>query len=624
MPELFTEQYKSLYLIDVWSEGYFDISPDGEVICTPNPNRAQHNVGLQTLVNSAQQAGASLPMVIRFPGILKNQVEKLDNAFTQACLRYDYSGGYQCVFPVKVNHQHTVVQSIVDSKPGRVGLETGTKPELMLVLQAFTGQHSVIVCNGYKDAQYIELALWAQKLGHQVHIMLEKKTELFTVLEVAKKLNVIPHIGLRVRLDSSNVGLFHKAGGEESKFGLPMMDVFEVCEILKERKCEHYLTSLHFHLGTQISQLLHVQQSAVECCHLLTEISKLGFAITTIDVGGGIAIDYEGSHSSHQHSRDYDIQQYADAIVSQLTATCRAHGLPQPQILTESGRYLASHHAVFIADIIHAERPSDESITQLKVSYSVASTEMWRIFMNAENVTRAETFNQATMALHKTKEYFRRGKINLVERVGVEKVYLKICHYLEKEIGGTAFINEIGKELKTKCYVNFSLFQMLMDHWGIKQIFPILPLTHLTEPIGDRIGIYDITCDSDGVIGSFCHADSFEGSLPVPFYNASAPYLLGFFLMGAYQETLAGLHNLLAKPDVVDVDMDNDGQYFISSVTKGVTVSEVLGVMHFNGGEAGVRPMADDAEEHLNHDEFLRVQHLLQSMMNGGTYFDRM
>ncbi|MGI0118471.1 biosynthetic arginine decarboxylase [Zooshikella sp. RANM57] len=574
------------YNVQFWGNGYFSVSEQGDVVVHPTK---ESSVNLAELTTNLQQQNTRLPVLVRFPDILQNQVHKLCNAFNNAITQYEYEGDYVAVYPIKVNQHRQVVEGLLASQAEtsikQLGLEAGSKAELLTVLGFAEESNSVIICNGYKDREYIRLALIGERIGHQVYIVIEKISELDLILSEAAELNVTPRIGVRAKLASQGKGKWETSCGEKSKFGLSAAQVLDVVERLKTHDALHYLQLLHFHMGSQIAHIRDIQSGLRECSRFFMALHQLGAAIQIVDVGGGLSIDYEGTRSQSNCSSNYNMQEYANNVVYAFSTICREHDLPHPRLISESGRALTAHHALLITNVIGVEAPKITQPTEPESDAHQLLHNMWHDFstLSQRRNDRAlvEIYHDTQDDIAEVNSLFTHGVTTLQERALAEEIHLATCAQLLRYLNHRnrahrAIIDELNEKLMHKFFVNFSLFQSLPDAWGIGQIFPILPLSGLDQAPSVRAVIQDITCDSDGVIKQYVDGQGLESTLPLPDYQADKPYLLGFFLVGAYQEILGDMHNLFGDTDSVSVHIDAQGNYYVDQVKHGDTVENML------------------------------------------------
>ncbi len=628
------DESRRTYNIQYWSQGYFDINDDGEAVFS-SPEK-QIAVEFNDIIKALLNQGASLPVLVRFPEILCHRVHTLCQAFNQAISDHEYSNRYLAVYPLKVNPQRSVVETLIRSQSlladKQLGLEAGSKPELMAALALAKQTSAVIVCNGYKDREYIRQALIGEKLGCQVYIVLEKFTELELVLSEAKALGVIPRLGLRARLTSKIKGRWYASGGEGSKFGLTTAQILSVIARLRESSQLSCLQLLHFHLGSQITNIRDASLGISECGRIYVELYRMGVSIQWIDIGGGLAVDYEGTRSQSQCSMNYSLCEYANSVVSIIGSLCRQYLVPEPGIISESGRNLAAHHAVLITNVVSVEscqsvlskqspeQPSDDSTYQFHNLWA-----SW-LELSEQNCHRAlvEIFHDTQRNLAEIHTGFEAGVVRLEEKAWAEKINVCICHRLMKRLGfknraHRDLIDELSEKLADRFYLNFSLFQSLPDVWGVKQVFPVLPLSQLDKPLTRRAFMLDITCDSDGIMSQYVDGQGIESTLPVPPWKSDDPYYMGIFLVGAYQEILGDMHNLFGDTDSASVEIMPNGNIEISEFYKGNSVEDVMRYVDLKPDHffQAYRQMAF---EHLEEGQRSAALAELESALKGYTY----
>lgn len=546
------------YNIDWWGNGYFSVNEKGHV--TVNPTKSEQTsvnqvIDLSELVNERLEKGQKLPALFCFPQILQSRLHDINKAFKDARQEYGYSKDYFLVYPVKVNQHKRVLDALTNtSEP--IGLEAGSKAELMAVLAHAGRTRSIIVCNGYKDREYIRLALDGLKMGHTVFLVIEKMSELKIVLEESQRLNVTPKLGVRARLASQGSGKWQSSGGERSKFGLDASQVLTLVETLKADNKLHWLELLHFHLGSQMSNIRDITKGVKESAKFYTELSKLGVNIKYFDVGGGLGVDYEGTRSQSDCSVDYSLKEYANNIIWTIGDECRANGLEEPTIITESGRALTVYHAVLIANAIGIER---NEFNQPSLPDEGSCDALFRLFETWDEIEKDQNSRSLREWLHDSQydlqevhEGYAAGCVSLTQRAKAEQIYLCICNKIQSLLDPAnkshrAIIDELQERMADKIYLNFSLFQSLPDAWGINQIFPVMPIENLDKPLTRRAVILDITCDSDGAIKQYLDDDDITSTMPFPEYEPHKPPLIGVFMVGAYQEILGNMHNLFGN-----------------------------------------------------------------------------
>ncbi|WP_373863474.1 arginine decarboxylase [Aliivibrio fischeri] len=588
------ERIRAEYNVKHWSQGFYGIDDNGEVYVSPRTD-ASHQVPLSHIVNQLEQRNIGLPALVRFPQIVHQRVHNICNAFNQAIDEYQYENHYLLVYPIKVNQQKEVVDEILASQAQleqkQLGLEAGSKPELLAVLALAQKASSVIVCNGYKDREYVRLALIGEKLGHSVFIVLEKLSELDLVLSEAKALGVKPRLGLRIRLASQGAGKWQASGGEKSKFGLSASQVLTVINRLKAEDQLDILELVHFHLGSQMANIRDVRNGVSEAARFYCELRDIGAKLKYLDVGGGLAVDYDGTRSQSSNSMNYGLAEYARNIVMTIGDICQLYSQPMPVIISESGRSLTAHHAVLITNVIGTESYTPEAIEAPCGDDPLLLHNMWRNLEQLENGSddRAliEIYNDTQCDVAEAHNQFATGMINLQHRAWAEQVSLRINYELSVKMSTKnryhrPILDELSERLADKFFVNFSLFQSLPDAWGIDQVFPVLPLSGLDNADEHRAVVLDITCDSDGTIDQYVDGQGIETTLPVPAWNPDEPYLMGFFLVGAYQEILGDMHNLFGDTHSVVVNVDENGEANIDYINEGDTVEDMMRYVHID------------------------------------------
>lgn len=584
---------KAVYNIAHWSDGYIDVDAGGDVLIRPDRGVSEAAINLPELAQKLVDQGTALPVLVRFTDILHDRVNQLCQAFNRVANDQGYQGRYTAVYPIKVNQQRRVVEELIRAEPAasqnQIGLEAGSKPELMAVL-ALCQPGSVIVCNGYKDREYIRLALIGQALGHQVFIVVEKPSELPLILEESKQLQVQPLIGVRARLATIGKGNWQNTGGEKSKFGLSASQILEVRDTLADAGALDTLQLLHFHLGSQIANIRDIQTGLRECARFYSELHQLGAPITTVDIGGGLGVDYEGTRTRSSCSMNYSIEEYAYNVIHTLQAECERLGIPHPDLISESGRALTAHHAVLITNVIDREQAERGTPTVPSEEAPAPLHDLWRDLASLQddrsNRSRVEIFHDVLHAMSDVHAQFAHGLLSLSHRAEAERTYAACCRLLQQQLSGAnrahrEIIDELNEKLADKLFVNFSLFQSLPDVWGIDQIFPVLPISGLDRPLERRAVIQDITCDSDGRIDLYVDGQGIESTLPIPALDPQHPMLIGFFMTGAYQEILGDMHNLFGDTHSVDIRRDDAGNYQISETILGDTVEKILRYVNF-------------------------------------------
>lgn len=627
-------QSRQLYNIPYWSQGYFDINEQGNVVVRPDRNHPQAEFELNELARELTRQGVSLPALVRFPQILHDRVNTLCEAFNQAIQSYEYDNRYLAVYPIKVNQQRSVVEEILHSQAAKqhrqLGLEAGSKPELMAVLAMAQQASSVIICNGYKDREYMRLALIGEKLGHKVYIVLEKLSELNMVLAEAKRLNVRPRLGLRARLASQGKGKWQASGGDKSKFGLAAAQILDVIKVLEKEQMLDSLELLHFHLGSQIANIRDVRQGVSEAARVYCELRNLGAPVQCMDVGGGLAVDYDGSRSQTSSSMNYGMSEYANNIIYCIGDICALYEQPVPMVISESGRSLSSHHAVLITDVIGTESYHPTEITDPGEDAPQLLLNMWQGWQDLNSHTDqkalVEIYHDVQTDLMEVHTQFNMGLLTLTQRAWGEQLNLRVSYELKQRLSENnrrhqVIIDELRERLADKLFINFSLFQSIPDTWGIDQVFPILPLSQLDQPIENRAVLLDITCDSDGTLEQYVDEMGVEPTLPIPRWDARNPYLMGFFLVGSYQEILGDLHNLFGDTDSAVVTMTPDGQPHITQITPGDTVEDVLSYVNLSS-DTFVRTYRELVRKYIEPSQQRTILSELEAGLRGYTYLE--
>ena len=614
------------YNIATWSSRYFDVNRQGHVIARPQCNPGSPEIDLYELADRLHDAGLTWPVLVRFTDILHHRVDRLCAAFEQARVEHGYDGAYTAVYPVKVNQQQHVVGAIVDHGGLRVGLEAGSKPELMVVL-GVSPPNGVIICNGYKDAEYIELALMGQRLGQHITLVIEKLSELELVLKVAAGMNIRPRLGLRIRLAAATSGNWQNTGGDRSKFGLTAAGVLALLERLREAGMIDCLRLLHCHPGSQIASMSDFQRALEETARYYTQLHTLGAPIDTVDVGGGLGVDYEGTASKSDNSVNYSIDDYASAVVGVLTRICRERGLPHPDIVTEAGRAMTAHHAVLVTNVIDTERVLSAPRVDAPTTVEPSPITALRVDLERCGPDNAlAVYDDANVRLADLRTLYISGGIELGQRALGESLYYAVCRAVQRHLaadpGARTVLDEITRKLADKYFCNFSVFQSTPDVWGIEQIFPILPLHRLDEEPLRRATLQDLTCDSDGHIEYYVDGEGVESSLPLHEVREGEPYLLGIFLIGAYQEILGDMHNLFGDTDAVNVELTADGGYRLVEPRHGDTVEELLRYVEFDPAQLLARYRDKIAAAGLGAEEQAAYQQFLASGLEGYTYLE--
>ena len=589
------DEAREHYNINGWGAGYFDINPKGNIVVRPDKKSA-HHIDLKELVDDIQSKGYSLPVLIRFSDILKASIANLANSFQNAIEEYGFEGQYHGVYPIKVNQQRQVVEEIVKfGQPFNIGLEAGSKPELHAILAILDNPEALLVCNGYKDESFIRLALMSQKLGKKVFIVVEKLDELTMIERVAGELGVKPNIGLRIKLVSAGQGRWSSSAGEYSKFGLNPMELMEALEIAKSKNILDCVKLIHFHLGSQITNIRRIKNSLKEVGRFYSELMRFGCNIEYIDVGGGLGIDYDGSRSTFASSTNYSVQEYANDVVYHLLEICKSENLPHPNIISESGRAMTAHHSILVVNVLDVTSFPEWS-NEINVSEETpeAVKEIFNVLNSTSNKNLIESWHDAVHLKEEAQSKFLLGLISLADRALIERIYWGICRKIEKISSRLKFLPDDISNLRTrladKYFCNFSVFQSVPDSWAIDQVFPVVPLHRLNEEPDRDATLADITCDSDGRIDNFIGTNrGTENTLRVHSLKENESYALCIFLTGAYQEILGDLHNLFGDTNTVHVSLKEDGTINYEQIIEGEDVADVLDYVQFSADELAGR-----------------------------------
>ncbi len=622
---------ESIYAVPRWGEGYFRINATGGLAVRPDPD-TDTEIDLAVLARRLRDEGLSLPVLVRFDDILRHRVRAIRAAFERAMARLGWGGEYRPVYPIKVNQQRSVVRALLSA--GGIGLEAGSKPELMAVL-ALVPDGETVICNGYKDRDYIRLALIGRRLGLAVYIVIEKPSELDLVTEEAARLGVEPMLGVRVRLAAAAAGNWQNSGGERAKFGLSAQQVLRLVERLGAVGGLGWLQLLHAHLGSQIPNLADIHAGVMELSRFYTALKARGCGLDTLDLGGGLGVDYEGTRTRAYCSTNYGLDEYAAAIVGTAAAVCRAAGIPDPHLITESGRALTAHHAVLVTNVVDFERaggldlaPREEATATAIPGDDLAVLE--QALAEAADGSPLGLFERAEAALLAVRADFAAGRLDLAARARADEGYAALCRALRPRLSHTSrrqreLLDRINGELADKLFCNFSLFQSLPDVWAIDQIFPIVPLQRLDEIPTERGVVHDLTCDSDGCISRYVDEDGIEASLPVHAFDPrTETYLLGVFMVGAYQEILGDIHNLFGDTDAVNIALDpqHPEGYRLSEPEPGDSADELLSYVHFAPRELLARYRRRIEATALPRAERERLYLELKAGLYGSTYLE--
>ena len=595
-----TEDSAELYNINSWGKDYFSINPKGNLTVTPKEGGPE--IDIRKLMDELQAQDIASPVLLRFPDILNHRIEKITKCFERAAEEYNFNAQSHIIYPIKVNQMRPVVEELVNHGSNyNVGLEAGSKPELHAVLSIQSDNDSMIICNGYKDGSYIELALLAQKMGRKIFLVVEKLMELRTIARLSKRMNIQPNIGIRIKLASSGSGKWEESGGDISKFGLNSSELFEALELLNKEGLQDCLKLIHFHIGSQVTNIRRIKTALKEAMQFYVQLQKMNYNIRFVDIGGGLGVNYDGTNSSISgNSINYSIQEYVNDAIYSIVDTCKKNQLPQPNLIIESGRSLAAHHSILVFEVLASthlpEFSEDESLGE---DAHELVKDLYEIWDNLTPSRLIEMWHDAMQAREEALELFNLGLVDLKTRAVVERLFWSIAREVNamgvKSKHTPEELRVISKSLADKYFCNFSLFQSLPDSWAIDQIFPIMPLSRLDEKPRCNATLQDITCDSDGKIDNFISTSNNNYHLPVHPLKEGEPYYIGVFLVGAYQEILGDLHNLFGDTNAVHIKVKGD-EYQIDKIIEGETIADVLDYVQFDP-----KRMARSIEVWANH-----------------------
>ncbi len=619
------------YLIRHWGGGYFSINEKGNMVCHPE-GEGKPAIDIKALVDELRQRGLSLPLLVRFSDILKARIELLNGCFRKAIAEYGYKGEYKGVYPIKVNQHRNVVEEIVSyGKPYKYGLEAGSKPELLAVMAMLDTDGALVICNGYKDEEYIETALLASKLGLTVIMVVEKPSELPLIKQVSQRVGVRPVIGIRAKLASRGSGRWEASGGDRSKFGLSAREMLDAVQTLREWGMLDTFQLLHFHLGSQISSIRSIKNALREAGRFYVELSRMGAALRYLDVGGGLGVDYDGSQTNFQSSMNYTVQEYANDIVYAMMEMCDAAGVPHPTLVSESGRAVTAHHAMLVVNVLGVGEFFEGKIPdQLPPDTDAIVRNLWETYREVSRKNFLEAYHDAVEYKDEALSLFTLGRLSLDQRVISENLFWGICGRILRIVRELEHVPEelegLEKALSDTYFCNFSMFQSLPDSWAIEQLFPIVPIHRLNEAPTRRAVLADITCDSDGKIDQFIDIHDVKHVLELHPLVGGQDYYLGMFLVGAYQEILGDLHNLFGDTNTVHVSLDEAAGYKIDHVVTGDTVTDVLKYVSYNKDDlvARVRRAAEVAmrQKRMTIEETRQLLRMFEEGLSGYTYLE--
>ena len=623
----------ALYNIDRWGTGYFTINPAGNVQVMPTRINGQ-SIDLMDVVNEARDRGMAFPLVIRFQDLLRHRVEEVNQAFRSAIAEANYQNVYKGVFPIKVNQLREVVEEIIDAGASyHFGLEAGSKPELIAALAIHRDPESLIICNGYKDLTFIQNALLGRKLGKKVIMVVEKLEEIRQIVRVSKEMNVLPLVGLRVRLQARGSGKWATSGGENAKFGLSTADLVAASEYLKQEGMAESLVLVHFHVGSQVPDIGVIKRAVREAARFYAKLSKMGHPMQFLDVGGGLGVDYDGSRTAFDSSMNYTLQEYARDVVYNISDVCESEKVPHPTIVSESGRAIVAHHSILVVEAFSSiEKGTENRPLEIKETDPKLLSEMIETQKALTKLNRMEVLHDAMQIKEQCQSMFELGLLDLESKAKIETIYWQIAQSVVEHCRGMRYVPDEIKELEIalgdQYLCNFSVFQSLLDHWALGQLFPIMPIHHLDQP-PDRNGtLADITCDSDGKVSKFIDLQDVKETLPLHRIRPGEPYYLGFFLMGAYQDIMGDLHNLFGRVNEVHVflDEDEDSGWYIEEVIQGSTVGSVLSMTQWDEHELIrlVKAQVDAAikTNRLKPNEAMRLFSEYERGLKGYTYLN--
>jgi arginine decarboxylase len=618
------------YDVRNWGKGYFGINRAGHVTVHPN-KRPEQAIDLKELVDQLQERGIQLPILLRFTDILRHRVGEIHDAFRQAIKEFEYRGDYCCVYPIKVNQQRHVVEEILDfGRPFHFGLEAGSKPELLAVLALTNGMDTPIICNGFKDDEYIKMTVVAHKIGKNIIPVIEKFTELEALVRYAEELGVRPVVGVRIKLAARGAGRWKYSAGFRSKFGLTLTETLEAFEYLKQCGMADCLQLVHFHLGSQITNIRNIKGALTEAARVYAELHRAGAAVRYLDVGGGLGIDYDGSQTDFESSVNYTLQEYANDVVFRIKSVCDEAEVPHPTILSESGRAVVAYHSLLVFDVLGVSNfDRYEAPPSLPEDSPQQITDLYGVYRDLSKKNLVESYHDAVDMMDQALSMFSLGALSIEGRALTERLFWAVCGKLLKMVREMDYVPEELQGLETLMsdtyFCNFSVFQSIPDSWAINQLFPILPIHRLNEPPTRKAVLGDITCDSDGKIDQFIDLRDVRPTLELHAFNGE-PYYLGAFLLGAYQEILGDLHNLFGDTNAVHVSLDEDGEVSLDCVIKGDTVREVLAYVQYSADDL-LAKMRKDVERavrlgKLSLNESKQFLRFYEAGLDGYTYLE--
>jgi arginine decarboxylase len=623
-----TTDSSELYDVASWGKGYFSVGANGHLWVHPSKDPGR-GIDLKELVDTLVLRGISLPILIRFAEIVRHRLGEIHQAFEGAMAEHGYHGGYSCVYPIKVNQQRQVVEEVFKfGRPFKYGLEAGSKPELLAVL-AIADNETPIICNGFKDDEYIEMVMLATKIGRNITTVVEKYTELDLVTMYAQKIGVRPRIGLRLKLASRGSGRWKSSGGYRSKFGLTVSEAVRALEQLKSIGMADCLELLHFHLGSQITNIRHIKAAVIEAARIYTELARAGAGLKLLDVGGGLGIDYDGSQTDFESSVNYTLQEYANDVVYHVQSVCDEANVPHPTIVSESGRAVVAYHSMLVFNVLGVSGFVEQEPPPVPADAEQPLIDLHETYRSLSSKNMLESFHDAQQALDQALNLFSLGYLPLDQRAQVENLYWTICRRIQRMAKDLEYFPEelegLEAMLSDTYFCNFSIFQSMPDSWAIKQLFPILPIHRLEERPTHNAVLGDISCDSDGKVDQFIDRRDVKRTLPLHTFNGKE-YYLGAFLIGAYQEILGDLHNLLGDTNAVHVTLNGNGEIILDHVIKGDSVREVLDYVEFSADHLLIQLRRDVEtalrEGRIGYEESGRLLRFYEDGLRGYTYLE--
>ncbi len=620
------------YNIDNWGDGFFSINRKGHVCVHPSPH-SKYSIDLRALVDDLIKRKIKPPILIRFMNVLKGRIDAINRAFSNAIEENDYPAGYQTFYPIKVNQQRQVVEAITEfGKKHHIGLEVGSKPELVAAISFATGKDLPIICNGYKDNDFIETILYANKIGYDITIVVEKLFELDKIIALSEKIGIKPKLGIRVKLSSKGTGKWATSGGSDAKFGLKISELLAAIDLLKEHDLLDQVNLLHFHIGSQITKIDKIKNALVEGARIYAEMKKMGVGLEYLDIGGGLGVDYDGSKSSYFSSVNYSVEEYANDVIYQVKNICVAAGVPCPNIISESGRAIVAHYSVLITNILNTNTqnalPDYDDVLEEAEKLSPTVKKLNDIYQSIDRHSVREDYHDTLQLVQEAASLFSLGYLTLHDRALAEwlcnKIFIKINSIVERMRPVPDELQNFKLNLRETYFANFSLFQSVPDSWAIDQLFPIMPLQRLSQKPDVMATIADITCDSDGEVSSFVGENGKAKYLPLHKVTGDEDYFIGFFMIGAYQEILGDMHNLFGDTNAVHITFNKKTNYKIDTVIKGDATWESLKYVQYKGPEI-LKHVRDNLEKNVasrkvSFEETSYFIELLDKMLVSYTY----